>query len=229
MHAYSAALVRLLMHADFCTMKTLPPLEPLSSRSPQSEKANTDSQKSSETVKSLWFYAAIVMLLVASAFLAFYVLPSLTDSTHPMVGKTMPHARLEVLSGTPAPASSTSTIVTDSLKGRVIVLDFWAPWCNPCRASMPAINRVAKKLASENVMIIGVLADLDYHGAREFLKEQKIEYPQVTDDDNHFSQALFVKSLPTLVVFDSAGIIRGYHVGTMSEDELEKLVRKAMK
>ncbi len=173
-------------------------------------------------------HQAIVILLIVAAFFAFAVLPKLLSAHHPMEGKAAPNWTLPVLPGTKPPSSTiTPPIDLASLRGKVVVLDFWAPWCGPCREEMPTLNVLAHKLANESVVVIGVMVDGDRLDAVDFLKQSKIDYPQV-EDDGQASNAYGVKTLPSIVILDKTGTVRTFHSGTWGLDELEKAVRAAM-
>jgi cytochrome c biogenesis protein CcmG/thiol:disulfide interchange protein DsbE len=176
-------------------------------------------------------YPAIVVLLVLSGFFALAILPRLLDRGHPLVGKPAPEFSLSVLPGTVVPktdGTATPPIDLAHLKGQVVVLDFWAPWCGPCRVEMPELDKVSRKLASDGVTFVGVMVDGDQGEARDFVKTQNIAYAQGRDDEQRAQQAYGVETLPSIVVIDRQGIVRAYHPGTWDAEEVEAAVRAAM-
>jgi thiol-disulfide isomerase/thioredoxin len=173
-------------------------------------------------------HQAIVILLIVAAVFAFAVLPRLLERHHPMEGKAAPTWTLPVLPGTKPPSSTvTPPVDLASLRGKVVVLDFWAPWCGPCREEMPTLNNLARKLAGESVVVIGVMVDGDRLDAVDFLKSAHIDYPQV-EDDGQASHAYGVKTLPSIVILDKSGTVRTFHSGTWGEADVEKAIRAAM-
>ncbi len=171
-------------------------------------------------------YPAIVVLFVLSGFFGMAILPRILEQTHAMVGKPAPALSLPVLAGTGDGAKGPIDLA--SLRGRVVVLDFWAPWCGPCRHEMPVLDKLARKLAQQGVMVVGVLVDEDRLGAREFLKQAGIAYPQLEDENGRAARAFAVKTLPSLVVIDRNGTVRSYRTGFASEEDVEEAIRRAM-
>ena len=115
----------------------------------------------------------------------------------------------------------------EKLSGKVVVLNFWATWCPPCRAEMPGFISVYKKLKSKGVEVIGI--SLDQKGwsvVEPFVKNNEIPYPVVVDDFTVAKLYGEISGIPTTFIVDRKGNIQDSHVGYMSADELERLVRK---
>ena len=174
-------------------------------------------------------YPAIVVLLVLSGFFALAILPRLLERSHPMVGKPAPEVNLPVIPGTPSdPATSTRTaLALSSLRGKVVVLDFWAPWCSPCREEMPELDRLSRKLSAEGVTFVGVMVDGDPIQARDFVQQAGIGYAQL-DDDGKAARDYGVRSLPSIIVIDRQGTVRSYRSGYAPGEEVEDAIRRAM-
>ncbi len=174
-------------------------------------------------------YPATVTLLVVAGFFGLAVLPRVLAATHAMVGKPAPEVTLPVLWDRLAPPTGAArTIDLASLKGNVVVLDFWAPWCNPCRHEMPILDQLARRMAPQGVMVVGVMVDPDHDGALELIKRMGIGYPQLEDVQGKAQQAFDVRSLPSLVVLDRNGKVVSYHQGFTTEEDLEEELKKAM-
>jgi thiol-disulfide isomerase/thioredoxin len=107
----------------------------------------------------------------------------------------------------------------EGLRGKVVVLDFWATWCPPCREELPAIERLHAAYAGNEVVLVGVncegVADpiLWQKRVRRFVEEQKLTFPIVNDLESALNDAYSIDSLPTLVVIDRKGTIRYRNVG----------------
>ncbi|MBI2391944.1 MAG: TlpA family protein disulfide reductase [Deltaproteobacteria bacterium] len=172
--------------------------------------------------------SAIVILAVLLGLFAMAILPRILEQSHPMVGKPMPALTLPSLGGAPKLANQAS-VSLESLKGKVVVLDFWAPWCGPCRHEMPILDKLAKRFELDGVVVLGVLVDPDHEGARNVLAQLNIAYPQLDDDAARNAAREFnVSSLPTMVVVDKTGTIRSYRTGFSSEEDVENAIKRAL-
>jgi thiol-disulfide isomerase/thioredoxin len=101
-----------------------------------------------------------------------------------------------------------------ALKGRVVLIDFWATWCGPCRVEIPAIERLAKHFAKKDVVVLGIDTEEDEDAVRRFVAATKINYPIIlTKDDPAVARGYAVRALPTAVVIDKDGIVAAYRVG----------------
>ncbi len=113
-------------------------------------------------------------------------------------------------------------------KGKVLVLNFWATWCEPCREEIPALVRIQQKFASNGVQIVGI--GIDSPGKiREFSKEFQINYPLTVGglDQIDLSRRLGNKigGLPYTLILDRSGRLIKTKLGGISEAELEQLLR----
>jgi thiol-disulfide isomerase/thioredoxin len=198
--------------------------------------AQRTNEKPSRSLLDGWAYPALVVLLVVAGFFGLAVLPRVLAASHAMVGKQVPQLALPVLwekaatptaPGTPRAAAARNVDLA-SLKGNVVVLDFWAPWCGPCKHEMPVLDALARRMAPQGVMVVGVLVDQDRAGALEVLSKLNIAYPQLEDVQGQAQQAFDVRTLPSLVVLDRNGKIVAYHQGFTAEEDLEEDLKRAM-
>jgi thiol-disulfide isomerase/thioredoxin len=169
-----------------------------------------------------------VILAVLLGLFAMAILPRLLEQSHPLVGKPVPALSLPRLEGAPT-LEGAATVDLGALKGKVVVLDFWAPWCGPCKHEMPVLDKLAKRFGPEGVVVVGVLVDPDRDGARDVVKSLQIGYPQLDDaGQGAAAKAFNVNSLPTLVVVDKSGNVRSYRTGYSPEEELESAIKRAL-
>jgi len=94
------------------------------------------------------------------------------------------------------------------LRGNIVVLDFWATWCPPCRASVSELKDLTRKYANAKVVLISVSADTDEKAWRDFVAKKNIEWPQYLDTNNTVISSFAVRAFPTYMVIDGDGIIK---------------------
>lgn len=113
------------------------------------------------------------------------------------------------------------SLASGDLEGRVVVLNFWASWCAPCRNEMPIFERVWREYKDRGVTIVGVdVRDLPAD-ARAFLEEFNITYPIVRDEDEVLVSRLKADPLPQTFFIGRDGLLDGDQIlGEMNEDEL---------
>ncbi|MDT8322579.1 MAG: TlpA disulfide reductase family protein [Bacteroidota bacterium] len=116
-----------------------------------------------------------------------------------------------------------------SLKGKVVVLNFWATWCPPCRAEIPDFKRVYSAYKDRGVEILGV--SLDHKGwsvIKPFIKQWDINYPVLLGGVEIARDYGNVRSIPTTFIIDRKGKVVDSHVGAMKEDALIKSFEKLL-
>jgi peroxiredoxin len=123
------------------------------------------------------------------------------------------------------------TVSSDQFKGKVVVLDFWATWCTPCRAEIPGYIELQKKYAADGLVVVGVSMDQD--GAlvvRKFMANQGVNYTVVLGaDSNIASDYGDISVIPTTFIIDREGRIRDKKVGEVPTDEFEKRILAVLK
>ena len=118
-----------------------------------------------------------------------------------------------------------------ALRGKVVLLDFWATWCPPCRDSVPVLRDLHKKYKGKPFQLIGVSADDDEDLWRTFIETQHMEWPDYIDASGDVLKAFQVESFPTFIVVDKDGVIRyrqsGF--GDFMQLEIEDAINSALK
>jgi len=172
-------------------------------------------------------YLVAGLVLAFSLFMGLVVLPLLgarRAETSPLVGKLAPDFLLPYVS----PRERGQTQRLSDLQGRVVVLDFWASWCAPCRAQSPVLERVARKVGKDKLLVLGVGTSDERAAITRFLDQGSLGYASVFDDQGMASSAYRVQGLPTLVVIASDGTVRALATGLVDEPELGRLVHDAL-
>lgn len=105
-----------------------------------------------------------------------------------------------------------------NMKGKVVVVDFWATWCGPCKALIPEMNKWAKKF-EKDVVFIGI-SDEAKETVTKFQQGTPMNYPQALDSQKRMSKALGVEGIPHVMVISPDGIVRWQGFPGSSEDPL---------
>ena len=109
------------------------------------------------------------------------------------------------------------------MKGKVIVVNFWATWCGPCKEEMPAFERLRQKLDPERFALLTITTDLQREGIRQFLSSLHVQVPVLFDEHQEVSQAYLVRALPTTVLIDGRGNVVGRAVGPREWDSSQSV------
>jgi peroxiredoxin len=121
-------------------------------------------------------------------------------------------------------------IRSNQFKHKVVVLDFWATWCEPCRSEIPGYIALQEKYARDGLVIVGVSLDREGPGAvRKFMADQKINYEMVMGDDKIVAAFGGVEAVPTTFIIDRDGTVRYRKVGSMPAGEFEAVLKQFLK
>ena len=121
------------------------------------------------------------------------------------------------------PSRSGDTVSLDKLKGQVVMINFWASWCGPCRQEMPLLEQLHKKYKPMGFTMIGVNVEPDSAGAMEWLKATPVTFPILFDTESKVSKLYAVSGMPSTVIVDRKGQVRWMHRGYKAGDENEYL------
>lgn len=137
---------------------------------------------------------------------------SLAVGGHPLSDQAAPEIDLVSLDG--------ERVTLSSLRGRPVLINFWATWCPPCRAEFPLMVEAYAEHAGDGLEILGILHDDAAEGARAFAADQNATWPVLLDpDDVAWSDYLGI-GLPTSFYVDADGIVRAFSVGPFTETGL---------
>jgi|CXWL01.1.fsa_nt_gi thiol-disulfide isomerase/thioredoxin len=146
-----------------------------------------------------------------------------------------PAQALEV--GAPAPAieqppiPDMPPIKLADLKGKVVLVDFWASWCSPCLKSLPLYDALRKEFDRSDFEILAVSVDEEIEDARSFLATHPVSYPVVHDGGGVTALAYGLKAMPSSYLIDRAGVVHARHAGFKEADidalrtEIQSLVK----
>ena len=116
--------------------------------------------------------------------------------------------------------------VPASLAGKVVLVDFWASWCGPCKASFPVLDQLQKKYAARGFTVLAVNVDEDAAKMDRFLADHPASFPVAHDAGQKLVEVAGVEAMPSSFLVDRSGTIRFAHVGFLPESTPEELERE---
>lgn len=124
-----------------------------------------------------------------------------------------------------------SNIQLESLKGKVIYLDFWASWCLPCKKSFPWMHDIKQQYADQGFEIVAVNLDSDRKLADEFLKEMAINFIVAFDETGQTASQYKIKGMPSSYMIGRDGQVYSSHIGFREKDKqkLEQAIKNLLK
>ena len=123
--------------------------------------------------------------------------------------RTVPTVKLRAIDG--------STVELKALKGQVVLVDFWASWCLPCKAVFPALNNLHQELQAKGVEVLAINVDEKRRNADAFLAANPHTLRVLLDPKMSAADAFRVRQIPTAFVIDRSGVIRYRHEGYTAE------------
>ena len=144
--------------------------------------------------------------------------------------------RIELARARMAPPFSVTTldgqhISLDSLAGKVVLIDFWATWCGPCREALPHVREIARKFEGQPFVVLSVSMDRDEAKWKDFIAANGMTWMQYRDGyfTGPVSTLFAVKAIPSTFTIDADGVLEDQHVGDASvEGKIKKLIARAV-
>lgn len=111
------------------------------------------------------------------------------------------------------PSNAGESVTLSELKGQVVMINFWATWCGPCRQEMPLLEEMYARYNRMGFTLLGVNVEEDPRGADAYLKETPVSFPILFDRKNEVSKLYDVIAMPSTVILDKDGNVRYLHKG----------------
>jgi peroxiredoxin len=121
-------------------------------------------------------------------------------------------------------------ISMDELAGKVVLIDFWATWCGPCREALPHMREIAKKFQGEPLVVLSISLDTDERKWKDFMVRNEMTWPQYRDQgfSGPMAKMFGVEAIPHTFTIDADGVLQDEHIGDASvEGKLKKLIAHA--
>jgi cytochrome c biogenesis protein CcmG/thiol:disulfide interchange protein DsbE len=114
-------------------------------------------------------------------------------------------------------------------RGQVVLLNFWANWCEPCKAEAPLLEKTQKRISGEDATVLGVTFDTTVHDARNFVDKYSITYPSLRDIGKNLAHAYGTTKLPESFLIDRHGRIRAISRGEIDQKWIDANLRPLLK
>jgi len=105
-----------------------------------------------------------------------------------------------------------------ALRGKVVIVDFWASWCAPCREEMPVLERLYRAHRSDGLVVVGVSQDRGVSNIRSFLARTPVTFPLVHDAGHRIAGRYHPSRMPSSYIIDRRGVVRHVHAGYRGSD-----------
>ncbi len=158
-------------------------------------------------------FAALIILITA-------ILLGCPDRRAPSGGTTAADFTLQDLNG--------KSVRLSDYKGKVVILDFWATWCPPCRASIPGLEKIYKAYKDKGLVILAVSLDQgEWDSVRSFSAEYGITYTVLKGNED-VSEKYQVRTIPMLLVINKEGLISKRYLGFGNDEDLENSIKSIL-
>ncbi|MGK2850349.1 MAG: TlpA family protein disulfide reductase [Candidatus Limnocylindrales bacterium] len=170
-----------------------------------------------------WLMASLVVVALSFAILAMGTIRISADTNDlpgPQVGRPAPDFRLSDLDGQPTSLSE--------LRGRPVVVNFWASYCLPCRDEAPLLDEAQARYAAAGLQILGVVFQDDADSARAFMEEFAVRYPGLLDPGGRAAIDYGVRGIPETFMIGRDGTIRRVFLGPLQVDRFRAAIEEIL-
>lgn len=172
----------------------------------------------------LWYNIAMVVRCFISIILTFASVgcastPATTAATSPTIGSPAPPLALPTLDGM-------QTVDLETQRGNVVLLNFWASWCEPCKREMPLLQQWHEQYRDAGLVVLGVdtLYQDDRAAAEAFVQANNITYPILADEAGDTRQPWLIQGLPRTYVIDRNGVVQALQLGEFTQADFDAQV-----
>lgn len=143
------------------------------------------------------------------------------EARHPLTGLEAPDFTTTLIDG--------NAFQLSKLRGKVVVLDFWATWCGPCVEAMPVVTEVAQSMADSGVVVYAVNVGEEADEIKNFMKKVKITVPVVLDPESKIAEAYQTEAIPQTILIGKDGRIEVVHIGFEGLDQFRQQLTEQLK
>lgn len=136
------------------------------------------------------------------------------EAPHPLTGKPAPEATAQLLDG--------SKVTLADYEGKsIVVLDFWASWCPPCRASLPVFQKIAADYKDKDIVFFAVNQGEPEDTIKRFLERNGLQFTVALDTDSSIGKKFHVEGIPQTVIIGKDGTVQAVHEGFSSDSDAQ--------
>lgn len=170
------------------------------------------------STRLIWMFIgmAAVLCLFAALGLLYFALTQTDVFSGGMTGSPAPDFNLTTLNG--------HSLSLEHLRGKPVLINFWATWCGPCLAEMPLLEATAQRYSDE-LVVLGINEGEAFADVKSFIAREALSYPILLDTDEAVGALYQLNGYPTSVFIDAEGIIRAIYLGEIPADQLAKNLR----
>jgi peroxiredoxin len=157
----------------------------------------------------------IAGVMALALWLSLAALPGASLAGNIAAGVPAPGFQLQMMNG--------KSLALSDLKGQVVLINFWASWCGPCRQEMPILDQLYRSYKEAGFTLVGVNVEPSVGDAKKFLQGTPVSFPILLDPQSKVSNLYEVSGMPSTVIVDRNGVVRYVHRGYKPGDEGEYL------
>ena len=166
------------------------------------------------------FALTLVWLPVATTdFAAAQLMQQAAPNPGPAVGRTAVAFNVQTIDG--------KSVTLDTFRGKPLVVNFFASWCDPCRDEMPLINELAAKGARDGYAVLGIAVEDSRAAITEYVKEAKINFPVALDLNSIVKRSYRIFGPPATFFIDGQGVIRDVILGPITRERAVEALKNA--
>ncbi|PLR82462.1 alkyl hydroperoxide reductase [Bacillus canaveralius] len=164
----------------------------------------------------------IIAVVILTALLTVAIVQAMEKEEQPdnlpglKMGVKAPDFELTALTG--------EKVQLSDYKGKKVMLNFWATWCPPCKAEMPAMEKFYRDMKDE-IAVLAVNID-PKNDVKGFAEEKGVTFTILLDDQEEVSKIYQIISIPTTYYIDEAGIVQSKHIGAMTQEQMNQFINE---